>query len=110
MLNCRPGDLAVIVRSPHSPDNVGKIVRVIRPAVEGEMIEGWRVYLRNGLPAWIVESDGSPLAWASVSIDGSRRKVNLVRQRAYADYCLKPIRDPGEDAVDQFTRKIEDYA
>jgi len=110
MLNCKPGDLAIIVRSPASPENIGKIVRVIRTAVESETIEGWRVYLRGGLPAWIVESDGSPLAWASVSIDGRKTKINLVRQRAYADYCLKPIRDPGDDAVDQFTRKIEDYA
>ena len=110
MLNCKPGDLAVIVRSPQSPENIGKIVRVIRPAVEGEWMGGWRVCLMEGYFAWIVESSGSLLTWASFSKNGKRGSVNLVRQRAYADYCLKPIRDPGDDAVDQFTRKLEDYA
>jgi hypothetical protein len=108
MLNCRPGDLAVIFRSPQSPANVGKIVRVIRPAVEGEWIEGWRVCLNKGYPAWIVESNGSLLTWSSFKVNGKKGQTNLVRQRAYADYCLKPIRDPGDDAVDQFARKIED--
>jgi len=110
MLNCKPGDLAVIVRSPASPENIGKIVRVMRTAIEGEQIEGWRVALRSDFPAWIVESVGSDLVWHGFRLANGSKTVSIVRLRAYADYCLKPIRDPGDDAVDQFSIKNEHYA
>lgn len=108
MLNCKPGDLAVIMRSPASPENIGKIVRVLRPAVEGEKIEGWRVALRPDFPAWIVESAGSDLVWHGFRLANGKRTVSVVKQRAYADYCLKPIRDPGDDAVDETLQPKEE--
>ena len=110
MLNCKPGDLAVIVNSRATPENIGKIVRVIRLAVHNEKIEGHYITLRKDAPAWIVESAGSDLVWRGfLKSDGSQTK-HIVRIRSYADRCLRPIRDPGDDAVDQFARKIEDYA
>lgn len=106
MLNCKPGDLAVIVTSPNAPENVGKIVQVIRPAVDGEMIEGWRVKLREGFFAWIVKSAGSKLAWYNYpGPDGtSRKKEGYIR--SYADYCLRPIRDPEHDEEEKASRDL----
>ncbi len=67
-MNCKPGDLAVVVRSIYDPAQIGKIVRVVE----------WCAYTEG----WIV----SPciLFYASVH-----------------DECLRPIRDPGDDAVDE---------
>ena len=82
-MNCKPGDLAVIVES--SAGNEGKIVRCIR-------VSQWKALLGpNGdvsgvvweieppVPGWL---DGSPTAFA-------------------LDQCLRPIRDPGDDAKDE---------
>lgn len=106
MLNCKPGDLAVIVTSPNAPENVGKIVQVIRPAVHGEMIEGWRVGYKPGLFAWVVKSAGSKLAWYNYpGPDGTSGK-NEVYIRPYADYCLRPIRDPEHDEEEKASRDL----
>jgi hypothetical protein len=43
-------------------------------------------------PVWLVEAIGSPLKWNSAG--------NVIR-RAINDVCLRPIRDPGEDAKDE---------
>lgn len=48
-MNCKPGDLAYIVRDPY-PENVGRVVRVIGPAERPE----------DG-PEWDCESCGAPL-------------------------------------------------
>lgn len=92
MLNCKPGDLAVIVRSPNTPENIGRLVRVIRPAVQGEKIGIWHVFIRDGRFAWIVESVGSPLAWGGTNSPTGESKVTYEKVRAYADHCLRPIR------------------
>lgn len=83
-LNCRPGDLAVIVSS--SADNEGKIVRVLSRAYHG-------VYDRNRVvdksPAWFIEP---PL----VGWDGATANMAL-------DSQLRPIRDnDGEDETLQW--------
>lgn len=100
MLNCKPGDLAVIIRSPQAPENIGKIVHVIRAASEGEIVEGWSVCLSPNFPAWIVESAGLPMIWASRLDNGEKGPTIIVRKRVYADWCLKPIRHPGDDEID----------
>lgn len=92
MLNCKPGDLAVIVCSPTTPENIGKLVRVIRPAVQGEKIGGWHVQLKDNYFAWIVESEGSGLAWGGVARLTGQPRITYEKVRAYADYCLRPIR------------------
>ncbi len=70
-LNCKPGDLAVIV-SAKDARNIGKIIEVL------ELLD-----FSFG-PAWTFKG-GVP--------DAERRMV--------MDYCLRPIRDPGGDAVDE---------
>lgn len=76
-LNCRPGDLAVIVRS--TAGNEGTIVHCVRlePQPWWAIIEG---------PRWLIESPvpdtyGMPI-------------------RSVADFALRPLRDSdGEDEV-----------
>lgn len=99
MLNCKPGDLAVVVSSRNSPENIGRIVEVIRPAVNGERISGFNITLIDGVPAWIVRSVGSKLHWLGISAFGVER-VQMVEIRPYADKCLRPIRKPGDHEAD----------
>jgi hypothetical protein len=81
-MNCRKGDLAVIVRS--YAGNEGKIVRCVRlHASQTHDLSGLPFGLSLG-PRWVVDR---PLP------DAFGRPVFAV-----ADACLRPIRDqPGED-------------
>lgn len=72
-MNCKPGDLAVIVASKQDEWALGRIVRVVtldEPKV-------WRMEE----PFW--HPNG---IWRFTRIE---------------DCCLRPIRDPGDDAVDE---------
>lgn len=75
-MNCKPGDLAVIVRCDHEHRwAIGRIVRVVTAVVSA-----W------GTIGWALEH---PL----VGPDGQRRDCA-------ADRCLRPIRDQdGEDEI-----------
>lgn len=57
-MNCKPGDLAIIVRVGKLPENIGKIVEIIRPAVSGE---DFRIEGNPRCMAWMVRGY-SPLA------------------------------------------------
>ncbi|WP_349609110.1 hypothetical protein [Cupriavidus sp. DF5525] len=46
-MNCKPGDLAIVVRAEGAPAAVGKVVEVLRSAPNV-----------NGLPAWVVQFQG----------------------------------------------------
>lgn len=72
-MNCRPGDLAVVVKSQYDQTQIGKIVRVVE----------WCTWTKG----WIV----SPpiLFYPSVH-----------------DEVLRPIRDPGADAVDEVLQRL----
>lgn len=88
-MNCKPGDLAVVVRS--SAGNEGKCVRCVRlfPAIEFLSRENILVVRSNvweidtALPSW----DGGTTAYVP-------------------DAWLRPIRDPGDDAVDEVLQRI----
>jgi hypothetical protein len=71
-MNCKPGDLAVVVKSATRPENVGRIVRCVRRTV--------RIGHKSRLPldCWVVEPD--------ITLCG-----------AIADECLRPIRDQDGD-------------
>lgn len=83
-MRCRPGDLAVIVRSDID-GNLGRLVEVIGPVpidVPGE-------------PAWVVRSHGAPLFTA----------CNDSRMVAWArDSWLRPLR-PDADPVETETER-----
>lgn len=82
-MNCKPGDLAVMVRS--FAGNEGKIVRCLRLACEGELIAiGWAMDMG---PVWYIDM---PL----------RANWGLAVPLAI-DAFLRPIRDPGDDATDE---------
>lgn len=86
-MNCKQGDLAVIVGS-WNPKNLGAIVRVIGPFVWSE----WPEWTNDAFQCWVIESEGRLL----IASDGSQH-----RRRPYGDENLRPIRDPGDDATDE---------
>jgi hypothetical protein len=78
-MNCKPGDLAIVVFSVAG--NEGKIVRCLRMVGQGRHVTG------DSGPAWEVAPELK-------SVTGSHRNLTL-------DAYLRPIRDPGDDAVDE---------
>lgn len=95
-MNCKPGDLAVIVAS--KTGNAGLIVEVLRPASfeVARLPENGFLYEAGG-PAWVIKSMGTLLKhmhkkaspWACVM-----------------DSSLRPIRPQPDDAVDEVIQRI----
>jgi len=73
-MNCKPGDLAIIVSSRLAPENIGRIVEVMRRRIPDRLF-----------PCWIVRS-GRPLVerWENGSVE-------MVFERLYRDSCLRPV-------------------
>ena len=98
-MNCKPGDIAIVVgrrlptgdRMPESL--IGRICKVEKISIQSP----------PHIPVWVLESQLLITA-----------KNDLLPHDVYAksmpDACLRPIRDPGDDAVDEmvqmFTAKI----
>jgi hypothetical protein len=80
-MNCKPGDLAVIVRTdiPGQEALVGSLVQCISVDPSSSQLYGG--------PEWNYEavSPGIPDP----------------KEHTISDDCLRPIRDPGEDAKDE---------
>lgn len=76
---CRPGDLAVVVRS-NIPANIGRFVRVIRP---------FRVPpdapVRSAGCFWVIEA-AHPLTWSA------NGRLHQQKQGPAPDEALQPIR------------------
>lgn len=77
-LNCRPGDLALIERAGRETQHL-----------VGHFVTVKRIHHASSprLPGWVYEprfiaADGVAVEWLE-------------------DCCLRPIRDPGDDAVDE---------
>lgn len=86
-MNCKPGDLAVIVRSKNTR-NIGFITRCVafKPT-------------RRGEPAWLID----PPCPVGNYVDESG--VFRLSDWAYDSHLL-PIRDPGDDAKDEMLRPL----
>jgi hypothetical protein len=82
-MNCKPGDLAVFVRS--TCGNEGLIVRCIRLLTKEEMWE--RRLHPDTFPCWLTDTP-TKCSWG---------KPDPSAPDAY----IRPIRDPGEDARDE---------
>lgn len=82
-LNCKPGDLAVIVQGFTTTRNIGKLVTVLGPAYQPG--------------CWIVKCD-HPLKTVVGGADGIRSESTV---GPIEDYRLRPIRDPGDHAADE---------
>lgn len=96
-MNCKPGDLAVIVGfNPAHPHTTGRIVDVIEaaPVGVGFRLPDGKSHHPCRAGAWIIRFH-NPV------------NLNAIRGRSSAvfavcpDAHLRPIRDPGEDAVDE---------
>lgn len=89
-MNCKPGDLAIVIKA--DGDGISRVI--------GEKIVGLIVtvkYLRKPQSqfsdndfVWHIEKS------IEVEIDGNSYTVTGI-----SDDCLRPIRDPGEDAQDE---------
>lgn len=96
-MNCRPNDTAIIIRSaPVQATFVGKICTVLR-------LFGV-VQLPNGrkFMTWLIELD-RPMPFSKV-IDDSGNTALLARESRHCvwpDAWLRPLRDHGDDAVDE---------
>ena len=86
-MNCKPGDLAVVVKS--WAGNEGRIVRVIRicQKTSKEQNIDSRGILTTPEPYWVIDQ-------ALPDFEGTLHKT-------FADSQLRPIRDPGDDAQDE---------
>jgi len=82
-LNCKPDDLAVIVNA-FIPENIGRLVKVLYAVDED--------FLGLGV-IWLIENVGAPSP--SIGFDTPQK------QGTSPDAWLRPIRDPGDDAVDE---------
>jgi hypothetical protein len=81
-MNCKPGDLAIIVWS-HCPENIGRIVEVIRPAIRG--IDFFAGETGN-LITWVVKAD-RPLVRRGPHYE----PIPPAYERSYLDDCLRPV-------------------
>jgi hypothetical protein len=70
-LNCKVGDLAVIVSNAH-PSNIGHIVEVLRPCPACELadplVPEWECRMFSPLEGWIWFDDGSEIPHDEVDI------------------------------------------
>ena len=89
-MNCKPGDLAFVVRSSN-PENLMKIVEVIKACEPHDTPISITTPTRQ---LWFCESQGSDLVWSDL--------VNQPMARGprgpIPDECLWPIR-PGQEGV-----------
>ena len=84
-MNCKPGDLAIVIRS-RTPSNLGLIVEVVRTH---SPVDSGIIPMDSNAPIWLCESKGSHLTWAAAYSIGSRQQ----NCGPIPDECLRPITD-----------------
>lgn len=81
-MQCKPGDLAIVVNDYEHPENNGALLRILKPALPGEF----------DIPAdWV----GQPLS--TFRFDDATIEPGSNAIVAYRDAELKPLRDNDED-------------
>lgn len=91
-MNCKPGDLAIVVRSK-TPSNVGLIVLVRHGH---SPLDTGIIPTAQSRQMWHCEAQGSPLTWSLEYSIGTEQR----RNGPIPDECLRPIRDDdGDQAV-----------
>ena len=95
-LNCKPGQLAIVVGGPSELGNLGKIVRVLRLLAPHDRIHSvcgrHTAGALEGHQAWETDT----VLCLGVEFGGRRVFVPVA-----ADEDLRPIGDPGEDEQDE---------
>ena len=102
-MNCKEGDKAIIVRSAYG--NLDKLVLVVRPS-PGNGLPVGAAYKLNGV-TW--HNSNTNFKWVVKSLSASGLTDcagGNHRSMAVSDSKLRPIRDPGDDAVDEMVRII----
>ena len=96
--NVQPGDLAIVVRA-RNPENIGKIVLVVRQAHPGERnplpngrLVRFKPYNPSEEPFWYCEAQGAGLP---TTINGAPGPV--IPWGIFRDSGLRPLRDDSED-------------
>lgn len=103
-MNCKPGDLAIIVRALPGSPNLGRLVRVIE-AQTTNLLDG-RIWQVSGDPCWIVESVGSQLAVFSGN-PGAPKLTRWATRRPVRDANLRPIRGDNGGRKKRATEELE---
>lgn len=96
-MNCKPGDLAYVLPRTVTPGLAGRFVIVGDFCDIGCFVIDGRLY--NGdVPSFLcVAADGGVLPIIS---------GDYVKRRPIAASLLRPIRDPGDDAVDETLQRL----
>jgi len=97
-MNCKPGDLAVVVRAPYTPEMLGRIVTVVRLATPGERFKTDRGSMRwpgyGCAQVWVIKSDRL-MPWNSY-----QGTLHFATERVFNDDGLRPI-NPGDLVEDE---------
>lgn len=94
-LNCKPGDLAIIVSVPRSTSP--RIVAAIEAKALGRIVRCLTLARSN---------DGLSACWRITEPFSVLTPVGAIDFFGIADKDLRPIRDPGDDAVDEVLAKL----
>jgi hypothetical protein len=87
-MNCKPGDMAVIVRSQYFPQEVGLLVEVVEFKLRGSrFVDPDGVGYKASEDAWLIKYMGTP--------QKAQNGQGIARFAMWLDSCLRPIR-PGE--------------
>lgn len=89
-MNCKPGDLAVIVKS--AAGNEGRIVHVVDKARYGYGIDAY-----GDMPIWWVRSAGTPMPGTVFSAS----------EFNFPDAWLRPIRPPSQEDETETVKEME---
>lgn len=90
-MNCKPGDTARIIFTPEFPENEGKLVHVNSAT---QLPGYWNCTILCAFTS-------------TQSAFDSTKKINPPGTILFiADIIMRPIRDPGEDAVDETILRI----
>lgn len=117
--NVKPGDLAIVVMA-RNPENIGKIVLVVRQAMRGDrnpLPNGeWSKFVPNDMsqgPFWYVETQGTDL-YINHSPKGVPRVTSRCNWGHFRDACLRPLREGNDDdavpTTEQLTQPIKELA
>jgi hypothetical protein len=103
-MNCKPGDLAVIVGfNAQHPHLTGRIVDVIEAPPLGKMFKlpdgKAHSAVQADVPCWVIRFHNG------VDLSGLRGRPNAL-YGVCPDRALRPIRDPGEDATDETLQRL----
>lgn len=95
-MNCKPGDLAVVVVDEDFKANIGVFVEVIK-----------RVSDIEGFPAWEVRPLTPVMCWHYPGRESNTASLTEPGELVdWADCELQPIRDPGEDVTDEMVQLL----